>query len=450
MVDANILFKLGAPANVQTAMQSAAQAQGTLNELAQMPIRNRLLEAQAQGADLQNQKTARAIKDEDAMFVLRDVALDAMDVIPIIKRGNMAEFSAFMDGRIRKIEGRDGDATESRAFKEQIESGLMSPDVALERLQGAVEKARQAGVLEGASGRGIRPGFVGSPQRVTENGQNYLTGLYQDEYGNVTEKRVPVSGNFVMSAPSVQDIGGVKTIIDANTGRAALPTLQQPIDGQAPTGNIPPPTPIDAAMTAQNAATVEGGKEAGKQAIQMSGDALKKLPDVRRAISNIDQAIAAVDKGANTGVIASKFPSVTAASIELDNLRGSMGLDVIAGTTFGALSEAELGFALDTALPTRLSGPELKAWLTRKKEAQGKLAKELEEAAIYLGKPGNTPAGWLEMKRNQQGRGGDQTKTSSAQKIQAPSGAIKFLQANPTPEIKTQFKQKYGYLPEGM
>ena len=149
MVDANILFRLGTPANVQTAQAAA-------NELAQMPIRNQLLEAQAKGTDLQNQKIARAIKDEDAMFVLKDVALDAMDVMPIIKRGNMAEFSAFMDGRIRKIEGRGGDATESRAFKEQMESGLISPDVALERLQSAVEKARQAGVLEGASSASMR------------------------------------------------------------------------------------------------------------------------------------------------------------------------------------------------------------------------------------------------------------------------------------------------------
>jgi len=398
-IDANIILQGQTPNYVNALLGgfqagSAIKNQPAVDEMFQEKLA--MVKGQRKDQDVERER-------QIARMQLQDMALDAIKIRPLLESGDTLRANVLIAERIKKIQQRGGDPSDTMAFRDALNSGQITPQQAIGELDSVLEGARQAGVLEGASGRGIRPGFVGSPQRVTENGQNYLTGLYQDEYGNVTEKRVPVSGNFVMSAPSVQDIGGVKTIVDANTGRAALPTLQQPIDGQAPIGNIPPPTPIDAAMTAQNAATVEGGKEAGKQAIQMSGEALKKLPDVRRAISNIDQAIAAVDKGANTGVIASKFPSVTAASIELDNLRGSMGLDVIAGTTFGALSEAELVFALDTALPTRLSGPELKSWLTRKKEAQGKLAKELEEAAIYLGKPGNTPAGWLEMKRNQQG-----------------------------------------------
>lgn len=398
-IDANIILQGQTPNYVNALLGgfqagSAIKNQPAVDEMFQEKLA--MVKGQRKDQDVERER-------QIARMQLQDMALDAIKIRPLLESGDTLRANVFIAERIKKIQQRGGDPSDTMAFRDALNSGQLTPQQAIGELDSVLEGARQAGVLDGASGRGIRPGFVGSPQRVTENGQNYLTGLYQDEYGNVTEKRVPVSGEFVMGAPTVQDVGGVKTIVDPSTRRAYLPTLQQPIDGQAPTGNIPPPTPVDAAMTAQNAATVEGGKEAGKQAIQMSGEALKKLPDVRRAISNIDQAIAAVEKGANTGVIASRFPSVTAASIELDNLRGSMGLDVIAGTTFGALSEAELGFALDTALPTRLSGPELKAWLTRKKEAQGKLAKELEEAAIYLGKPGNTPAGWLEMKRNQQG-----------------------------------------------
>jgi hypothetical protein len=37
----------------------------------------------------------------------------------------------------------------------------------------------------------------------------------------------------------------------------------------------------------------------------------------------------------------------------------------------------------------------------RRKEAQEKLADYIESAAIYLGTPGNTVAGWIEKKRNQ-------------------------------------------------
>lgn len=151
------------------------------------------------------------------------------------------------------------------------------------------------------------------------------------------------------------------------------------------------------------AGTVRAGEEAGKSAIEQSNEAIKQLGSVKRSITNIDDAIKAIDAGANTGAIASRLPSVRAASIELDNIRGRMGLDVVGATTFGALSEAELQFALDTALPTGMDQAQLRQWLERKKQAQQKLAAELEGAAIFLGQPGNTPADYLQLLRDNGG-----------------------------------------------
>jgi hypothetical protein len=59
-------------------------------------------------------------------------------------------------------------------------------------------------------------------------------------------------------------------------------------------------------------------------------------------------------------------------------------LDVIGSVTFGALSEAELQLALDTALPTDLSGPALIEYLDRKIVAQEKVAREQQKLAEYL------------------------------------------------------------------
>lgn len=185
------------------------------------------------------------------------------------------------------------------------------------------------------------------------------------------------------------------------------------IPGKAPSviKDFKPIDKVDAALReaegkadieAENAARIEGGKAAGKSAIEKSDKAIESLGSVRKNMTNIDDAIAAIDAGAESGVIASRFPSITAASVELDNVRSRMGLDVISGTTFGALSAGELKFALDSAVPKNLSPPDLKNWLIKKKDAQQKLAQELEDAAIYLGKPGNTPAGYLEFKRNLQ------------------------------------------------
>ena len=150
----------------------------------------------------------------------------------------------------------------------------------------------------------------------------------------------------------------------------------------------------------------EGSKAAGKQAIEQSGQMFDQLGKVKGSIANIDEAIRLIDEGAGTGPVMSRLPSIRSASVQLDNLQGRMGLDVINSTTFGALSEAELRFALSTALPENLDGPELKSWLQRKKASQEKLANYLQEAATFLGRPGNSVAEWMDLQRGRGGGGG--------------------------------------------
>lgn len=158
-------------------------------------------------------------------------------------------------------------------------------------------------------------------------------------------------------------------------------------------------------ITPEREREITRSKELAKQSVALSGEAFKQLPSIRKNIFNIDKVISAIDKGAETGVIANLLPSVRAASIELDNLRNQMGLDVIGGTTFGALSESELQFALATALPTTLEGPELKKWLQDKKEAQKKVAKALTKHARFFGK-GGTIAELLDRQEKEQQKTG--------------------------------------------
>jgi len=141
----------------------------------------------------------------------------------------------------------------------------------------------------------------------------------------------------------------------------------------------------------------------GELSSKQVGAAFAEVGKIKKNIGNIDEAIAAIDAGANTGVIASKLPNITAASIQLANVRQQLGLDVIGSVTFGALSEGELNLALDTALPTGLQPKDLRVYLTNKKSAQTKLAGYLTEQATYLTKPGNTLAGWLEKVDNRAG-----------------------------------------------
>lgn len=177
--------------------------------------------------------------------------------------------------------------------------------------------------------------------------------------------------------------------------------LGDPVRGTArPFTEAPGQTQADVQRTiSEQAAEGVAMQENVKAASKLADESFKRLESVRTNIANYDEAIRLIDEGAQTGVIASRLPSVRQASIALDNLQGRLGLDVIGNTTFGALSEAELRFALSTALPQNMQPQELKVWLQQKRDAQEKLAAYLEQAATFLGTPGNTVKDWIELQR---------------------------------------------------
>lgn len=141
------------------------------------------------------------------------------------------------------------------------------------------------------------------------------------------------------------------------------------------------------------------GREMTKVNIDQGRQALDTIPKIRSNLSNLRRAKELVDtEGAQTGAIAERFPSWRASTIELLNLRNQLGIDVVNSATFGALSEAELDLALQTALPTRLDQKDLSNWLQRKIDAQEKLATYMEEAALFFLR-GGSAADWLEQER---------------------------------------------------
>ncbi len=142
-----------------------------------------------------------------------------------------------------------------------------------------------------------------------------------------------------------------------------------------------------------------GGRAAATTAIKTSKEAFDQLAPAYKSIALMDEAIEAIDQGAETGFIAERLPSFRRASQELDNVQKRMGLNVIQNTTFGSLSEEELKFALSSTLPLGLEGPALKDWLNKKKAAQNKLIEYIESAAIFLGRPGNTIPDFLERQK---------------------------------------------------
>lgn len=128
----------------------------------------------------------------------------------------------------------------------------------------------------------------------------------------------------------------------------------------------------------------------------ISKESFSELRGIKKSISTIDEALNAIGKKAETGFFDRWLPSFKEQTLRLENAAQRMGLDVISATTFGALSEGELRLAMDTAMPSKMQPKELKKWLTDRKAAKTKLARELTKMSIQLGKGKTTIAEYLE------------------------------------------------------
>ena len=124
--------------------------------------------------------------------------------------------------------------------------------------------------------------------------------------------------------------------------------------------------------------------EEGKQRVKWAGDALADARVVQSSIVNINDAIRAIDEGAEAGMVYNMLPNITVASASLKNAMDKMGLDVIGSVTFGALSEAEMKLAMETAVPRNLDEVELREWLSDKLVAQQKAQAALIETAAHF------------------------------------------------------------------
>jgi len=133
-----------------------------------------------------------------------------------------------------------------------------------------------------------------------------------------------------------------------------------------------------------------------EQASKVSGDAFDQLRGNRQTITTMNEAIKAIDNNASSGFFSKYLPSFRESTIQLENAAQRMGLDVIAATTFGALSEGELRLAMDTAVPSNLKPKALKSWLNERITAKKKLSRELTKMAVELGKGKTTVAEYLE------------------------------------------------------
>ena len=134
---------------------------------------------------------------------------------------------------------------------------------------------------------------------------------------------------------------------------------------------------------------------AAKIAQDLSLKAFSSINSIYQNIANLNDVKRLIGEGANTGRIVELLPDWNQATIELRNVQGKLGLDVVGSVTFGALNKSELDLALSIGLPTGLDEGALNKWVDRKIAAQQKLANYLSEQAKFLSDPKNNLNDWF-------------------------------------------------------
>lgn len=300
-----------------------------------------------------------------------------------------------------------------------------NPALAISIAQERADAARNAGLAQDAAmWQGAADTIKASPEAGLTMAGMMLQGLDQDAFKSVFPEAPSVTSTpqSYANGTTVSILSnGQKQVTDAAgnilTGQAATDATQAGIESEAALrgGNA------GAAETGKLAAQIDlageaaGAKAAGEQSIAKSGEAFDNLNKVTSNITNIDTAIAALDRGASSGMVDKYLVSTSEASASLDNAMNRLGLDVIGSVTFGALSEGEMKLAMETAVPRNLNETQLRQWLQDKRAAQVKASDALYNAAVFLGTPGNTLAKWLEEKKAKGPAAGETTTAPASQ-----------------------------------
>lgn len=208
-----------------------------------------------------------------------------------------------------------------------------------------------------------------------------LKDLSSEDAEKAVRVKLGLEPRAIGAAAKTVMIGGVPHIFDPVTKEF----IQAKVKGQNVTAKTV------GAAAGEVAAGTERGRGAGKLVAKTIAGGFETMGKIRANLINIDRAIAAIDRGATSGVINSFFPSFKESTILLENAQKNLGLDIVSSVTFGALSAGELKLALQAAVPTDLQPAALRDFLVRRKEAQTKLSDYYQEQINFLDEGGTVP-----------------------------------------------------------
>lgn len=279
-------------------------------------------------------------------------------------------------------------AAQKRQAGQLIAALKMDPAQGLEILDTRIEAAKNAGLMEEAQGLiAYRKVAENDPQAVIDAVALQAGMAFGDEF-------------FDFIAPkAMQEPPGVQAVLNnfpdgtVQFGMKDASVVVRGPDQQLHTG-------ADAARVLAQAQenkfktdveSVRGKKEAG-ELIKIAAEQFKQYDAVQKQIGLYDEALTAIDRGAETGLLKTKFYDVfDAQTRELNRISRALGLEILNLYTFGALSAPELETAMRVGGLDLIQDKEvLKAQIKERREARVKLLFEIQRAIQEASKRGQT------------------------------------------------------------
>lgn len=288
---------------------------------------------------------------------------DARVGINMLQSGDVDSFIAFGNNRARAIRQRGGDPTQTL---QAVELAKKDPQAALANLRSFTDSIDYA------------------KKASTQKAEILPDG---------TTVQVMSDGTTSVTSPTGEMLTGARAAEQIKIARQYGADVKATESGGRRSAELEADLEIKPDLEAK----VTTAKEKAKQSQEKVAKLLDQAESARSSVSIYDDMIAAIDDGADSGRLADFLPSVRSSTLQLNNLKNRLGLEVISTTTFGALSAPELKLAMETAVPP-LPPAELKIWAQNKKAAQIKLANQMEEYAMFLDS-GGTRAEWVDLQK---------------------------------------------------
>lgn len=385
-------------------LRGAAAIQSMQQAAAEAPLRQQLLQAQAQAAPLAIESQRLQNITAQQKLQVQGAALAAQRAIPFLQTGDMVGLKNFIQGT-NLLDDEDRAATIARIDANDLQGllGDISGTIGLAQQMGIFEvpkTERESDVLTKLRAAGIEPGSEAARQAL-------FPPQAQAPVSNEILKQKDVKDKIDIALADLNNLRDQKLVNEKdyqflkgqlNVGQFdSYAAALRNIAGQVPSTDAQKAAKdaeAGAAMVkfaADKQRVVLGAKDI--QAIKT--DYFNQLATARSTKNLYEQALKQLEAGAGTGFLESRLPNFTNAAALLENVRQQIGLNVLTDSKLTPVSNADLQVVMNAAIPFEAGEEAVKQWVKDKITAYDKLIPVLDKGVRHF-EGGKSMSSWLD------------------------------------------------------